>query len=72
MAQDNGVIDSNPCRKVKKLRQDNQRNRFLTAEEEERLLSVCVGPRLPHASYQSVNSTLACARGICLALLGSR
>jgi integrase len=45
MAQDNGIIESNPCRKVKKLRQDNQRNRFLTADEEERLLSVCVGLR---------------------------
>lgn len=30
---------SNPCRKVRKLRVDNQRNRYLTADEETRLMA---------------------------------
>jgi integrase len=38
MAMDNGIIDSNPARKVKKLRQDNIRKRYLAVDEEQRLL----------------------------------
>ena len=45
MAVDNGIIDSNPARKVKKLRLDNMRKRYLTLEEERRLFAVLTGRR---------------------------
>lgn len=45
MAQDAGLTADNPCRKVKKLRVDNRRERVLSLEEEARLLAVCTGPR---------------------------
>lgn len=45
MAADNNIIANNPCRKVKKFRQDNQRERYLLADEEKRLLDACTGPR---------------------------
>jgi integrase len=45
MAEDNGMVASNPCRKVNKLRQDNRRNRYLIAEEETRLMTALTGRR---------------------------
>jgi integrase len=45
MAQDAGLIADNPCCKVKKLREDNRRERVLSSDEEARLLAVCTGPR---------------------------
>lgn len=36
---------SNPCRKVRKLRVDNQRNRYLSADEEARLMAQFTGRR---------------------------
>ena len=45
MAVDNGIIESNPARKVKKLRLDNMRKRYLTLEEEQRLFAVLTGRR---------------------------
>jgi integrase len=45
LAVDNGIIESNPCLKVNKLRQDNMRKRYLTEEEEERLLNALSGRR---------------------------
>lgn len=39
LAIDNGYAESNPCRKVKKLRADDQRNRYLLPDEETRLLA---------------------------------
>src|ERR687891_470717 len=36
---------SNPCRKVRKLRVDNQRNRYLSADEERRLMAQLKGRR---------------------------
>jgi site-specific recombinase XerD len=39
MAVDNGLIETNPCRKVRKLRLDNRRIRYLSVEEEERLMA---------------------------------
>ncbi|MGH9759792.1 MAG: tyrosine-type recombinase/integrase, partial [Blastocatellia bacterium] len=45
LACDNGVTDSNPCRKVRKLRQDNQRKRYLSPDEEIRLMDALTGRR---------------------------
>jgi integrase len=36
---------SNPCRKVRKLRVDNQRNRYLSEDEETRLMAQLIGRR---------------------------
>lgn len=46
MACDNGLITKNPCSKVKRLREDNARTRFLTIEEEETLMAGLKGPYL--------------------------
>src|SRR5215475_3125916 len=45
LAIDNGIIETNPCRKVKKLRENNERKRYLTSEEEERLIAALTGRR---------------------------
>src|SRR5258708_3739716 len=45
IAIDNGMNIQNPCRKVKLLRTDNQRNRYLSEEEETRLMAILVGRR---------------------------
>ncbi|HKQ06697.1 MAG TPA: site-specific integrase [Blastocatellia bacterium] len=39
MAVDNGLIQANPCSKVKLLREDNQRTRYLTNAEEQQLMT---------------------------------
>ena len=43
IAVDNNWINENPCRKVKPLRVDNKVERYLTADEEKRLLDGCIG-----------------------------
>lgn len=43
IAVDNGWIDKNPCKNIKKLRQENQLERYLTPEEEIRMFQVCKG-----------------------------
>lgn len=45
LAMDNGILESNPCRKVKKLRDNNERKRYLTVEEEARLMAALTGKR---------------------------
>jgi integrase len=40
-----GLTEANPCKQVMKLREDNQRNRYLLPEEEQALLAQLVGPR---------------------------
>jgi integrase len=45
MACDNNLMESNPCRKVKKLDVDNERDRYLSYEEEERLMAQLTGRR---------------------------
>jgi integrase len=45
LAMDNGITESNACRKVRKLRLDNQRRRYLTGEEEARLMNALSGRR---------------------------
>src|SRR5260370_14344100 len=47
IAIDNGMNIQNPCRKVRLLRMDNQRNRYLSEEEETRLMAILVGRRAP-------------------------
>lgn len=43
IAIDNGWIDKNPCRNIKKLRQENKLERYLLPEEEIRMYQVCKG-----------------------------
>lgn len=43
LAVDDELIPSNPCRRVKPLRTDNQRSRYLTLDEEKRLLEALDG-----------------------------
>lgn len=43
LAVDDELIPSNPCRKVRPLRMDNQRSRYLTHDEEERLMAALEG-----------------------------
>jgi integrase len=43
LAVDDELIPSNPCRKVKPLRMDNTRNRYLSEDEEKRLLAALKG-----------------------------
>ena len=45
MRKPHRFISENPCREVAKLKEENQRNRYLAADEEERLLAACVGDR---------------------------
>lgn len=45
IAIDNGMNIQNPCRRVRLLRMDNQRNRYLSEEEEARLMSILVERR---------------------------
>ena len=45
LAIDHGLSIPNPCRKVKRFREDNERNRYLSDQEEARLLCVLTGPR---------------------------
>jgi integrase len=40
-----GVVESNPCKKVKKFAEDNERTRYLSPDEETRLLAQLVGER---------------------------
>ena len=42
IAVENEWLDENPCFKVKKLRVENKQERFLTEEEEARLLDACI------------------------------
>jgi integrase len=45
LAIDQGLAIHNPCQKVKRFREDNERNRYLSDQEEPRLLSVLTGAR---------------------------
>jgi integrase len=45
MAYDNGLVETNPMRRVHKLREAPARERYLTSEEEKRLFAVLVGRR---------------------------
>lgn len=39
LAFETGIVETNPCARVRKLRIDNQRNRYLSADEESRLMA---------------------------------
>jgi len=45
IAVENKLLSENPCFSVKKLRENNMKERFLTKEEEEKLLSACIGEK---------------------------
>ncbi len=45
MAVDYGMIHSNPCQRVRKFQLDNRRERYLSVDEESRLMSVLFGRR---------------------------
>lgn len=45
MAIRDGVASVNPCAQVQMLREDNRRTRYLTTDEQEKLLLQCVGDR---------------------------
>src|SRR5262249_2891940 len=45
MAVHNNLIETNPVRKVRKFKLDNQRVRYLSADEEQRLMQVLIGRR---------------------------
>jgi site-specific recombinase XerC len=43
MAVDYGMIQFNPCQRVRKFRLDNRRERYLSVDEEGRLMKVLLG-----------------------------
>lgn len=43
MAYDNGLVDSNPCKRVRKEKEGGRRERYLTYLEETRLMEVLTG-----------------------------
>jgi integrase len=45
MTVDYGMIQSNPCQRVRKFRLNNRRERYLSVEEEGRLMNVLLGRR---------------------------
>ena len=45
LAFDIGTVETNPCARVRKLRIDNQRNRYLSADEESRLIAQLIDRR---------------------------
>jgi len=45
LAVENKWISENPCSRVKKLRVENKKDRFLIKEEDKRLLNACVGDK---------------------------
>ena len=45
LAMDDEIIESNPCRKVKKLRMDNRRTRHLALVEKDQLMAALSGRR---------------------------
>lgn len=54
LAIDNGILVSNSCRKVRKLRENNERKRYLTSEEEIRLMAALTGLRFHIKSLVTV------------------
>jgi integrase len=45
LAIDNGIVETNPCRKVRKLRENNERKRYFTQDEEQRLMAALTARR---------------------------
>jgi integrase len=68
LAIDQGLTSINPCRKVKKLRMDNRRTRYLLDEEEHRLFAVLEGPRAHLRPLVTVALGTGMRRGDLLAL----
>jgi integrase len=68
MARDAGLLSDNPCRSVRKLREDNRRERVLSPDEEGRLLAVCTGPRAHLAPIITLALNTGMRRGDLLTL----
>ncbi len=45
LAQDHGLLAENPCRRVRKFKLNNRRERVVSAEEEKKLMQALVSPR---------------------------
>lgn len=45
MRKPHRLVRENPCREVAKLKEENRRSRYLSPDEEERLLAACTGKR---------------------------
>jgi integrase len=57
LALQQGVVATNPCRQVKKLREDNQRTRYLSGEEEAALMAALESrPRLKHIVVLAIHT----------------
>src|ERR1700704_176171 len=60
MAFDNELIDSNPMRRVRMLKESPSRERFITAEEEKKLFAQLIGDEITSALSSLLLSILAC------------
>ena len=72
LAVDNGLVAENPCLKVKKLGVDNERERYLTADEEERLFAQFTGRRAHLRPVVMVAPHTGIRRGALLTLRWAR
>lgn len=68
MAFDNELIDSNPMRRVRLLKESPSRERFITAEEEERLFAQLIGRRDHIRSVVTIALNTGMRRGEILGL----
>ena len=68
---DDEIIESNPCRKVKKLRMNNRRTRHLTLTEEDGLMAALSGRRSHLKPLVTVAIYTGMRRGELLKLLRS-
>jgi integrase len=72
LAFDIGIVETNPCARVRKLRIDNQRSRYLSADEESRLLAQLTGKRSHLKPFVSVALGTGMRRGELSALQWKR
>jgi integrase len=72
MVFDNELIDSNPMRRVRLLKESPSRERFITAEEEKRLFAQLTGRRDHIRSVVTIALNTGMRRGEILGLVGTR
>lgn len=63
MAYDNGLVETNPMRRVHRLREALARERYLSDEEEKRLFAILVGRRAHVRSIVVVALHTGCGKG---------